>query len=181
MFRSLLIIKTGLLIIRHPHPTSTVSQRVLQPLHRQSTTNSVYFALFCSLASPSRSSQGKVSSSRTTCFVDADVNTMSGWSGVAVMCSGNLSCLLRSTCSCQSLEVARSPPEEVDLGCTFSPALTKVIEYLFRLFHCLFIILTYFVTVHIHFGCLTFSHFLFHLPLVSSISVASYSSCKFVP
>lgn len=40
--------------------------------------------------------------------------------------------------------------------------------------------LQYFVTVHIHFGCFTFSHFLVHLPRVSSISAASYSSCKFV-
>lgn len=66
----------------------------------------------------------------TTYFVDSDVNIMSGWSAVAEMCSGNLSCLPRSTWSFQSRAVVRSPLEEFGCCCAFSPALTKVMDCL---------------------------------------------------
>lgn len=80
----------------------------------RSYTSLAYLALMRLLASSIWSSQGTVSSTRITCFVDSDVmcvNTTSGRSEVAEMCSGNLGCRPRSTRS-------------------FSPALTKVMDCL---------------------------------------------------
>lgn len=80
------------------------------------------------LASLIRSSDGKVSSSRTTCLVDSDVTTMAGRSEVAAMLAGNLSCLPRSTWSRQARAVVRSPPAKFGWMFAFCPALTEVID-----------------------------------------------------
>lgn len=91
------------------HPTLTGAQRALQTFLQHSVTRPSYLALLHLLVSSIWSS----GTSRTTCFVDCEVYTMSGWTGVVAMFSGNLSCLPRSTWSCQSSVVARSPPEEL--------------------------------------------------------------------
>ncbi len=108
-------------------PTSMGRQRVFHPLLRHSPLNSLYLALFRSNASSIWSSQGTVSSCRTTCLDDSENRTRSGLSEAVAMVSGNLSCLPRSTFSCQSRAVARSPPAEFLLPGGVSPALTNVI------------------------------------------------------
>lgn len=76
------------------------------------------------MASSIRSSHKTESPSRTTCFVDSNLNT-SEWNRVVVMLSRNLSCFPRSTWSCLSCVVARSPPEELG-WCAFSQGLMMV-------------------------------------------------------
>ncbi len=98
---------------------------VFHPLLQHSPANS-YLALFRSNASSIRSSQGTVNSSKTTCLDDYENRNISGLSVVVAMVSGNLSRLPRSTFSCQSRAIARSPPAEFLLPCGFSPALTNV-------------------------------------------------------
>lgn len=57
-----------------------------EPLSLQASTIWRYLAFFLSWASSIRSSQGTVSSSCTTCFVESDVQTRSGLSDVLVNC-----------------------------------------------------------------------------------------------
>ncbi len=102
-------------------PTSMGRQWVIHLLLQHSPANSSYLALFCSNASSIRSSQDTVNSSKTTCL-DSENRTISGLSVDVAIVSGNLSCLPRSTFSCQSRAVARSPPAEFLLPCGFSPA-----------------------------------------------------------
>lgn len=56
--------------------------------------------------------------------VDSNVNTISGWSE---MVTGKLGCLCRSTRSCQSRAVVKSPPGELGWF-TLCPALMKVVD-----------------------------------------------------
>ena len=111
-------------------PTSNGSQCVFQPLSWHASTSSWCFMRFLALASSMRSSQGTVSSSMINCFVDPDVMIMSGRSNAGMMYCGNFSCLLRSTCSCQSEAVYRRPALVLGCGQGFSPALTKAMGFL---------------------------------------------------
>ncbi len=77
------------------------------PLLQHSPANSPYLALFRSNVSSIWSSQGTVNSSRTTRLYDSENKTMSGLSVVMAMVSVNLSCLPRSTFSCQFRAVDR--------------------------------------------------------------------------
>ncbi len=100
----------------------------LPPLLQHSPANSSYLDFFRSNVSSIWSFQGTVNSSSTTCLDDSENKTMSGLSVVLAMVSVNLSCLPRSTFSCQSRAVARSPPAEFLLCGGFSPALTNASE-----------------------------------------------------
>ncbi len=111
-------------------PTSIGRHLALHPACRHSLTSPSYLASFLSKASSRRSSQGTVSSNRTTCLVDSDKRTMSGLKVVVTMWLGNLSCCSRSTNSCQSLAVARMPADVFAAGLGCSPALIKVMACL---------------------------------------------------
>ncbi len=107
-------------------PTSIGRHLALHPACRHSLTSPSYLASFFSKASSRRSSQGTVSSNRTTCLVDSDKRTTSGLKVVVTMWLGNLSCCSGSTNSCQSLAVARMPVDVFAAGLGCSPALMKV-------------------------------------------------------
>ncbi len=107
-------------------PTSIGRHLAFHPACQHSLTSSSYLASFLSKASSRRSSQGTVSSNRTTCLVDSDKRTTSGLKVVVTMWLGNLSCCSRSTNSCQSLAVARMPVDVFAAGLGCSPALMKV-------------------------------------------------------
>ena len=111
-------------------PTSIGTHQARHPRLRHSSTKLPYLARFLSFASSMRSSQGTVSSSRTTCFVESENRTMSGLRVVSTMCSGNLSCFPRSAFICQSDAVPRSPAAPLGLGLGFSPARMKAIACL---------------------------------------------------
>ena len=76
-------------------PTSMGKHLARHPHLWHSSTSSVYFSLFLSLASSILSSQGIVSSNKKTCLDDSDSRTMSGLKLVCIMFSGNRSCFPR--------------------------------------------------------------------------------------
>ena len=86
-----------------------------------------YFVLFLSWASSKRSSHG-TESSMMMFLVLSETRRMLGLRVVLTMCWGNLSCVSKSTSSCQSWAIARIPSAPFfcpALGCSL--ALTKAI------------------------------------------------------
>ncbi|KAJ7993249.1 hypothetical protein DPEC_G00270490 [Dallia pectoralis] len=112
------------------HPTSIGRHHALHPACRHPLTSPSYLASFLSKAFSRRSSQGTVSSNRTTCLLASEKRTTSGLKVVVSMWLGNLSCCSRSTNSCQSLAVARRPADVFAAGFGCSPALMKVMACL---------------------------------------------------